>query len=245
MSISHSSPFPMERHGTSPTSLPRRGSKVVDLGSDYRLDTNDRYAAAYGSDHPLPDELGAWRYGLPELFDLTGADRVASPGCYPTAVLLAIVPLIRAGLVQPGTIVADCLSGVSGAGRSLKEDLLFGAVAEGVRAYGVTTHRHRPEIEMAIEQATDSTFPGRVHPPPGSDAAGGVGDGHRPGRRRRRSARPPRGTALRILRCDLRRRDRRTSPDPVGRGIQPGARHSLPRRSRPGCSSPRVRSTTW
>ncbi len=139
--------------------LAARGSKVVDLGSDYRLDTNDRYAAAYGSDHPLPDELGAWRYGLPELFDLTGADRVASPGCYPTAVLLAIVPLIRAGLVQPGTIVADCLSGVSGAGRSLKEDLLFGAVAEGVRAYGVTTHRHRPEIEMAIEQATDTSFP--------------------------------------------------------------------------------------
>ncbi len=139
--------------------LAARGSKVVDLGSDYRLDTNDRYAAAYGSDHPLPGELAAWRYGLPELFDLTGADRVASPGCYPTAVLLSIVPLIAAGLVQPGTIVADCLSGVSGAGRSLKEDLLFGAVAEGVRAYGVTTHRHRPEIEMAIEQATGTSFP--------------------------------------------------------------------------------------
>ena len=93
-------------------------------------------------------------YGLPELFDLTGADRVASPGCYPTAVLLAIVPLIRAGLVDDGTIVADCLSGVSGAGRSLREDLLFGSVAEGVRAYGVTRHRHRPEIEMAISHAT-------------------------------------------------------------------------------------------
>ena len=139
--------------------LAERGSKVVDLGSDYRLDTNDRYAAAYGGDHPLPDQLGVWRYGLPELFDLTGADRVASPGCYPTAVLLAIVPLIRAGLVDRGTIVADCLSGVSGAGRSLKEDLLFGNVAEGVRAYGVTTHRHRPEIEMAIEQATGDRYP--------------------------------------------------------------------------------------
>lgn len=134
--------------------LAERGSKVVDLGSDYRLDSNERYVAAYGDDHPIPEELPAWRYGLPELFDLTGADRVAAPGCYPTAVLLAIVPLLRAGLVKPGTIVADCLSGVSGAGRSLREDLLFGAVAEGVRAYGVTTHRHRPEIEMAIGQAT-------------------------------------------------------------------------------------------
>jgi len=136
--------------------LAERGSKVVDLGSDYRLDTNDRYANAYGTDHPLPDQLSEWAYGLPELFDLTGAERVASPGCYPTAVLLAIVPLVRAGLVDAGTIVADCLSGVSGAGRSLRDDLLFGSVAEGVRAYAVTTHRHRPEIEMAISQATGS-----------------------------------------------------------------------------------------
>jgi N-acetyl-gamma-glutamyl-phosphate reductase len=134
--------------------LAERGSKVVDLGSDYRLDTNDRYAGAYGMNHPLPEELGRWAYGLPELFDLEGESRVASPGCYPTAVLLSIVPLIRAGLVEQGTIVADCLSGVSGAGRSLRDDLLFGAVAEGVRAYGVTRHRHRPEIEMAISAAT-------------------------------------------------------------------------------------------
>jgi N-acetyl-gamma-glutamyl-phosphate reductase len=139
--------------------LAERGVKVVDLGSDYRLDTNERYLAAYGTDHPLRDQLGAWRYGLPELFDLTGADRVAAPGCYPTAVLLAIVPLIRAGLVDEGTIVADCLSGVSGAGRKLDEGLLFGSVAEGVRAYGVTTHRHRPEIEMAIEQASGTRYP--------------------------------------------------------------------------------------
>jgi len=139
--------------------LAERGVKVVDLGSDYRLDTNERYAAAYGTDHPLPDRLAAWRYGLPELFDVAGADLVASPGCYPTAVLLAIVPLVKAGLVDRGTIVEDCLSGVSGAGRSLTEDLLFGAVAEGVRAYNVTRHRHRPEIEMGVEQATGDHHP--------------------------------------------------------------------------------------
>ncbi|HSJ28130.1 MAG TPA: N-acetyl-gamma-glutamyl-phosphate reductase [Acidimicrobiia bacterium] len=135
--------------------LTGRGLAVVDLGSDYRLDTDERYRAAYGEPHPLPHRLGEWRYGLPELFDLSGADRVASPGCYPTAVLLAIVPLIRAGLIDSSAaIVADCLSGVSGAGRSLKENLLFGAVAEGVQAYSVTRHRHRPEIEMAITAAT-------------------------------------------------------------------------------------------
>lgn len=139
--------------------LAERGTVVVDLGSDFRLDTPERYLRAYGSEHPLPGELPRWRYGLPELFDLAGARRVASPGCYPTAVLLAIVPLLRAGLVGPGTIVADCLSGVSGAGRALREDLLFGSVAEGVRAYGVTRHRHRPEIEMAIEQATGAHHP--------------------------------------------------------------------------------------
>ena len=131
--------------------LSERGVKVVDLGSDFRLDTASRYEEAYGSPHPLPAQLGQWRYGLPELFDLSGADRVASPGCYPTATLLAIAPLLKEGVIEPTGIVADCLSGVSGAGRSLKEELLFGEVAEGVRAYGVTTHRHRPEIEMALD----------------------------------------------------------------------------------------------
>lgn len=130
--------------------LAARGILVVDLGSDYRLDTDERYQLAYGEPHPLPATLGQWRYGLPELFDLDGARRIAAPGCYPTAVLLALVPLLRAGLADISVpIVADCMSGVSGAGRSLKERLLFGSIAEGVQAYGVTNHRHRPEIEMA------------------------------------------------------------------------------------------------
>ena len=130
--------------------LAARGAKVVDLGSDYRLDTNERYVDAYGSDHPLQDELGSWTYGLPELFDVAGADRVAAPGCYPTAVLLASAPLYRAGVVGDGVIIADCLSGVSGAGRGVKESLMYGAIDEGVAAYKVTEHRHRPEIEMAL-----------------------------------------------------------------------------------------------
>ena len=137
--------------------LARRGTTVIDLGSDYRLDSDERYRVAYGEPHPLPDALGEWRYGLPELFDLAGATRIAAPGCYPTAVLLALTPFLRAGLVDlDRPVVADCMSGVSGAGRSLSERLLFGAVAEGVQAYGVTTHRHRPEIEMAAGLASGS-----------------------------------------------------------------------------------------
>jgi N-acetyl-gamma-glutamyl-phosphate reductase len=131
--------------------LRQRGVVVVDLGSDYRLDTESRYQEAYGSPHPYPDELSQWVFGLPELFDVKGAQAIASPGCYPTAVLLAVAPLLEAGLASAEGMVADCLSGVSGAGRAVKAELTFGAVDEGVRAYGVTTHRHRPEIEMALD----------------------------------------------------------------------------------------------
>jgi N-acetyl-gamma-glutamyl-phosphate reductase len=141
-------------HGASAevgSELRRGGSLVVDLGSDFRLDTAQRYREAYGADHARPGELGEWAYGLPEFFDLEGAGGVASPGCYPTAVLLAALPVLAAGLASSRGMVADCLSGTSGAGRALRDDLTFGAVDEGVRAYGVTTHRHRPEIEMALD----------------------------------------------------------------------------------------------
>jgi len=136
--------------------LAERGTAVFDLGSDYRFDTWERYETAYGAPHPAPERLGVWRYGLPELFSLEGARRVALAGCYPTAVMLASVPLLAGGLTS-GPVVADCLSGVSGAGRSLRADLMFGQVAEGAQAYGVATHRHRPEIEMGMEMAGVST----------------------------------------------------------------------------------------
>ena len=136
--------------------LAERGAAVFDLGSDYRFDTPKRYETAYGSPHPAPERLEEWAYGLPELFDLEGARRIALPGCYPTAVLLAAVPLLASGLAT-GPVVADCLSGVSGAGRSVRSDLMFGQVAEGVQAYAVTAHRHRPEIEMGMEMAGVST----------------------------------------------------------------------------------------
>ncbi len=91
-------------------------------------------------------------YGLPELFrdGLAGATLVAAAGCYPTAAGLALAPLVRAGLVQPTGIVVDAASGVSGAGRGLKESLHFGSVDEDFTAYGLLTHRHTPEMEQII-----------------------------------------------------------------------------------------------
>lgn len=147
-------------HGASAVvgeALANRGMKVVDLGSDFRLNTRERYQEAYGSTHPLPEQLGAWVYGLPEIFgqSLAGADRVAAPGCYPTAAVLALAPLLAAALIASEGIVVNAVSGVSGAGRSSRDDLLFGAVDENVGAYAIARHRHRPEIEMALEMAAN------------------------------------------------------------------------------------------
>lgn len=130
-----------------------RGIRVVDLGSDFRMDSADRYREAYGSPHPAPDELGEWVYGLPELFgdDVRGSDRVAAPGCYPTSAVLPLAPLVEDELVASAGLIVDSLSGVSGAGRGLDRGLLFGTVDESVRAYKVLSHRHQPEMERAME----------------------------------------------------------------------------------------------
>lgn len=134
------------------------GIRVVDLGSDFRMDTPDRYNFAYGAPHPAPEELSRWAYGLPELFRsrIASSRLVASPGCYPTAALLGLAPPAAAGVLELDRITVNAVSGVSGAGRSLREDLMFGAVAEGARAYGIAGHRHRPEIEMGLELLTGS-----------------------------------------------------------------------------------------
>jgi N-acetyl-gamma-glutamyl-phosphate reductase len=134
-----------------------RGIRVVDLGSDFRLDTPDRYRAAYGVEHPYPDELGRWAYGLPERHrsEISRADRVASPGCYPTSAVLPLAPILSAGLVEPTGIIVDSMSGVSGAGRGVQAGLQFGAVDESVKAYKVLEHRHQPEMERALDLASD------------------------------------------------------------------------------------------
>jgi N-acetyl-gamma-glutamyl-phosphate reductase len=134
------------------------GSKIVDLGSDFRLDTPQRYLDAYGSDHPFPEQLGSWAYGIPELFakEIAATDRVAAPGCYPTSVVVPLAPLLAADLIEPQGIVADSMSGVSGAGRSSADALRFGAVDESVAAYKVLTHRHRPEMERVLDEFSPS-----------------------------------------------------------------------------------------
>ncbi|MEA3510390.1 MAG: N-acetyl-gamma-glutamyl-phosphate reductase [Actinomycetota bacterium] len=130
-----------------------RGIPVVDLGSDFRLDTPKRYLDAYGVDHPYPGQLGNWVYGLPERHrsKISGSDRVASPGCYPTSAILPLAPLLAVGLVEPTGIVVDSMSGVSGAGRGVQAGLQFGAVDESAKAYKVLEHRHQPEMERALD----------------------------------------------------------------------------------------------
>jgi len=134
------------------------GVKIVDLGSDFRLDSSDRYLEAYGAVHPFPDQLGVWAYGIPELFsqDITVADRVAVPGCYPTSVVIPLAPLVFQDLISPIGIIADSMTGASGAGRGADEALSFGTIDESATAYKVLTHRHRPEMEQALETMTDT-----------------------------------------------------------------------------------------
>ena len=125
---------------------------VVDLSADFRLRDPGAYEEWYGQAHSAPELLDRFVYGIPELFgeDLPGAGLVAAPGCYPTAAALALAPLVRAGLVETTGIVVDAASGVSGAGRSLKESTHFNTVDEDFSAYGLLRHRHTPEMEQAI-----------------------------------------------------------------------------------------------
>ncbi len=157
-------------HGVAANLVPEileRGATVIDLGPDFRLRDPADYPRWYGFEHPRPDLLAAAVYGLPELHRdelraLASADIaiVGAPGCYPTATLLALAPLARAGLI--GDLVVDAKSGVSGAGRSLKPELLFGEANENVRAYGIGGHRHVAEIEQELARLGEAG--GRPNP---------------------------------------------------------------------------------
>jgi len=129
--------------------LRARAVRVVDLSADFRLHDPDVYARWY-QEHEAPDLLGDAVYGLPELYreQIRGASLVANPGCYPTASLLALAPLARAGLIDD--VIIDAKSGVSGAGRGLSDKTHFVAADENVNAYGVPRHRHIPEIEQEL-----------------------------------------------------------------------------------------------
>ncbi len=134
------------------------GTAIIDLGPDFRLRDAADYPRWYGFEHPAPELLDVAVYGLPELHRaeleaLVDAPIaiVGAPGCYPTATLLALAPLARAGLI--GDLVVDAKSGVSGAGREAKPDMMFGEVNENVKAYGLGGHRHVAEIEQELAVA--------------------------------------------------------------------------------------------
>jgi N-acetyl-gamma-glutamyl-phosphate reductase len=129
------------------------GCKVIDLGADFRLADPDLYARTYGADHLCPELLQEAVYGLPELNRerIAGARLVANPGCYPTASLLALLPMIAHDLLLEPTII-DAKSGVSGAGRAAAVGSLYAEVNESIKAYGVGGHRHQPEIEQTVAQ---------------------------------------------------------------------------------------------
>ena len=129
--------------------------RIIDMSADFRLRDVQVYQEWYGRSHDAPDLLGGAVYGLSEHYRAQIADArlVACPGCYPTAALTLLIPLVKAGLIETSDLIIDAKSGVSGAGRSLKEQNLFAEVAEAMHAYGVGAHRHAPEIEQEVSLA--------------------------------------------------------------------------------------------
>lgn len=131
------------------------GVKVIDIGADYRLRDYLNYERWYGVTHKLTDILKDAVYGLPELYrdSISKANLVANPGCYPTASILALAPLVSTGTIDNASIIIDAKSGVSGAGRSANVSTLFCECGESIKAYNIATHRHTPEIEQQLSDA--------------------------------------------------------------------------------------------
>jgi N-acetyl-gamma-glutamyl-phosphate reductase len=125
------------------------------LSADFRLKNSAVYKEFYAHDHPAPELLAKSVYGLPEFYrdEIKNSLLIASPGCYPTSILLPVMPLLKAGLIKPAGIIADSMSGVSGAGRKAEMDYLFVECNESVRPYGVPKHRHLSEIEEQLSLA--------------------------------------------------------------------------------------------
>ena len=132
------------------------GTRVVDLSGAFRLAAED-YPAWYGFEHGQPALLAQAVYSMPEVADMTArlrtAKLVSNPGCYPTASALSVLPLLRAGLIEPDPIFIDAKSGTTGAGRKGTEDYSFSEIADDFRAYRVLRHQHQPEIERVLASA--------------------------------------------------------------------------------------------
>ncbi|HMU99526.1 MAG TPA: N-acetyl-gamma-glutamyl-phosphate reductase [Rhodocyclaceae bacterium] len=130
------------------------GVRVIDLAADFRIRNVAEWEKWYGMAHSAPAWVDKAVYGLPEVFrdEIRSARLVANPGCYPTAVQLGFLPLVRAGLVDVDHLIADAKSGVSGAGRKAETHILFSEAADNFKAYGVPGHRHLPEIRQGLGQ---------------------------------------------------------------------------------------------
>ncbi len=147
-------------HGVAMDSMPeliRRGVRVVDLSADFRLQDVELWEQWYGQAHACPDLVKDAVYGLPEVHReaIKNAQLVAAAGCYPTSVQLGLLPLLRDGLVDPQSLIANAASGVSGAGRQAKIDNLFSELNDSFKAYAVTGHRHLPEIEQGLASVAE------------------------------------------------------------------------------------------
>jgi N-acetyl-gamma-glutamyl-phosphate reductase len=130
-------------------------TKVVDLSADFRLADPTAYARWYGHEHAAPELQKEAVYGLTEVYrgDIKAARLVANPGCYTTCAELALIPLLKAEVINPDEIVVDAKSGMTGAGRAAKEEMLFSEVSEGFQAYGVGHHRHMAELDQEFSRA--------------------------------------------------------------------------------------------
>jgi len=132
--------------------------RVVDMSADFRLRNIETYAQWYGHEHRAPDLQKDAVYGLSEHYrdEIRGARLVACPGCYPTAALLLLIPLLKAGVISAEDLIIDAKSGVSGAGRAPKENTLFCEAGEGLSPYAIASHRHAPEIEQELSVAANT-----------------------------------------------------------------------------------------
>lgn len=137
-----------------------KGKKVIDLGADFRLKDANIYEEWYKTPHEAIDLLKESVYGLPELYreQVVNARLIANPGCYCTASILALVPLLKNDIIDPASVIIDAKSGVSGAGRSPSISSLFCECSESIKAYSVASHRHTPEIEQILCEQSAKDF---------------------------------------------------------------------------------------
>ncbi len=138
----------------------KKGTRVIDLGADFRLKDAEVYRKWYGVEHVAPELLKEAVYGIPEIYsdEIAGAGIVANPGCYPTSIILGLAPLLFEGIIRPQSIIADSKSGVSGSGKTPSEKAHFVECNENISPYGLSGHRHRPEIEQELGLLAGESF---------------------------------------------------------------------------------------